>query len=362
MSPSHDRPPAVNEPAVVRLGGRSIGPGHPTFVIAELSANHGQRLDRAIELIGVAAEAGADAVKLQTYTPETMTLALDRPAFRVAEGTLWAGRRLADLYAEAMTPWEWYPELAQTAADHGLELFSTPFDATAVAFLADHHTPAYKIASFELIDLPLIRLAAAQHRPLILSTGMATADEIEAAVAAAVEGGADGVILLRCNSAYPASAAEMDLRTIPDMIERWGVLVGLSDHTLGLTAVTAAVALGACVVEKHLTFDRDDPGPDSAFSLEPDELAATVAAIRQVEAALGTVRYGPSPGERPSLAFRRSVWVTRDLAAGEVFTEDSLASVRPAGGLAPEARAQVIGRRAARAIEAGTALAWDLVE
>jgi pseudaminic acid synthase len=352
----------MSGPAPIEIGGRAVGPGRPTFVIAELSANHGQRLDRALELVRLAAEAGADAVKLQTYTPATMTLDLDLPAFRVGEGTLWAGRRLADLYAEAMTPWEWYPDLAAAAAEAGLVLFSTPFDATAVDFLAELDTPAYKIASFELLDLPLIRRAAAHGRPLIMSTGMATQDEIGAAIAAATEAGAGGLVLLRCNSSYPAPSDEMDLRTIPDMIDRWSVPVGLSDHTLGLTAVTAAIALGACAVEKHLTLDRGEGGPDAAFSLQPEELAATVQAIRDVEAALGTVRYGPSPSERPSLSFRRSVWVTQDLAAGDAFSADNLAALRPAGGLAPDELDQVVGRRAARAIAAGTALTWNLVE
>jgi pseudaminic acid synthase len=362
MSPSDDGGAGVSEVAAVHIGGRPVGPGHPALIIAELSANHGQSLDRAVELIDVAAEAGADAVKLQTYTPETMTLDLDLPAFQVGEGTLWTGRRLADLYAEAMTPWEWYPELAAAAAERGLILFSTPFDATAVDFLTAQDVPTYKIASFELVDLPLIRRAAAQGRPLIMSTGMASPAEIDAAVLAATEAGADGVILLRCNSSYPAPSQEMDLRTIPDMMARWRVPVGLSDHTLGLSAVSAAIALGACVVEKHLTRDRSEPGPDAAFSLEPQELAATVATIREVEAALGTVRYGPSPSEQASLAFRRSVWVTQDVAAGEAFSPDNLAALRPAGGLAPDELEQVVGRRAARAISAGTALAWDLVE
>jgi len=352
----------VTGPAPIEIGGRSVGPGHPTFVIAELSANHGQRLDRAIELITLAAEAGADAVKLQTYTPATMTLDLDLPAFRAGEGTLWAGRRLADLYAEAMTPWEWYPDLAAAAAEAGLVLFSTPFDATAVEFLAEQDTPAYKIASFELVDLPLIRCAAAHGRPLVMSTGMASQVEIDAAVKAAVEAGAGGLALLRCNSSYPAPSDEMDLRTIPDMMDRWSAPVGLSDHTLGLTAVTTAIALGACLVEKHLTLDRAEGGPDAAFSLQPDELADTVQAIREIEAALGTVRYGPSPSEQASLAFRRSVWVTQDLEAGEAFSPDNLAALRPAGGLAPDELEQVLGRRASRAIAAGTALAWDLVD
>jgi N-acetylneuraminate synthase len=357
-----ERGDETREPATIEIAGRAIGPGQPVYVIAELSANHGQSLARALELVDLAADAGADAVKLQTYTPETMTLDLDLPAFRVGDGTLWAGRRLADLYAEAMTPWEWYPELADAARRRGLALFSTPFDRTAVDFLVEHGAPAFKIASFELVDLPLIREAASHGRPLIMSTGMASADEIDAAVRAATEAGAAGVALLRCNSSYPAPTTEMDLRTIPDMAARWQVPIGLSDHTLDVTALTAALALGACLLEKHFTLDRGEPGPDAAFSLEPDELAKTVQTVRTVEAALGRVRYGPSPSEQASLAFRRSVWVTRPVAEGETFTEDNLRALRPAGGIAPDELAGVVGRRARRGIDAGTALTWDLVD
>jgi len=362
MVPDDESVSGGHRPVPVTIGGRPVGPGHPVFVIAELSANHGQSLDRAVELIGEAARAGADAVKLQTYTPETMTLDLDLPAFRVAEGTLWAGRRLADLYAEAMTPWEWYPALADTAAAEGLVLFSTPFDRSAVDFLAAQGTPAFKIASFELVDLPLIRAAASHGLPLIMSTGMATTEEIDAAVGAASSAGATGIVLLRCNSSYPAPAGEMDLRTIPDMVERWRVPVGLSDHTMGLTAVTAAVALGACALEKHLTLDRSEPGPDSAFSLEPAELKATIDALREVEAALGSVRYGPSPSERPSLAFRRSAWVAQPVAAGQPLTASMVRALRPAGGVVPDEIEHYLGRRARHDIAAGTPLTPDLVD
>ena len=348
-----------SRPEPVTLGGREVGPGLPTFVIAELSANHGQSLEQALRLVDLAAKAGADAVKLQTYTPDTMTLDVDLPAFRIGPGTLWEGRRLADLYAEAMTPWEWYPQLAAAAEASGLVLFSTPFDATAVDFLEGHEAPAYKIASFELLDLPLIRRAAATGKPLIMSTGMATADEIDAAVDAAVETGAGGVVLLRCNSAYPASPEEMDLRTIPDMAARWSLPIGLSDHTLGLTAVTVALALGACVVEKHLTESRAVPGPDSAFSLEPEEFADMVAAVREVEAALGKVRYGPSPSEEPSLAFRRSLWITAPVRAGATLDGSNVGALRPAGGLPPGEIDRVLGRRAARDLDIGTPVTWD---
>jgi N-acetylneuraminate synthase len=347
--------------APIVIGERVVGPGHPAFVIAELSANHGQSLAKALELVAAAAAAGADAVKLQTYTPATMTLDVDLPAFQVGPGSPWAGRRLSDLYAEAMTPWEWYGQLRAAAADAGMELFSTPFDRTAVEFLAEHDAPAYKIASFELTDLPLIAYAAERGRPLIISTGMGTDTEIDAAVTTATHAGAPGVVLLRCNSAYPARPEEMDLRTIGDMRARWSVPIGLSDHTLGLTAVTAAIALGACVVEKHLTARRDEPGPDSSFSLEPTEFETMVATVRETEAALGCVRYGPSPSESSSLAFRRSLWVTSRVPAGAVIGPDDVRALRPAGGLGPSDIDRVLGRRAARDLEVGTPVSWDLL-
>jgi N-acetylneuraminate synthase len=280
----------------------------------------------------------------------------------VGEGTLWAGRTLYDLYAEAYTPWEWLPELQAAAAQHGLDLFSSPFDHTAVDFLAKHDVPAYKIASFELVDHELIRYAASKGKPLILSTGMATAKEIDDAVRVAREGGAAGVALLRCNSAYPAPPEEMDLRTIPDMVDRWRAPVGLSDHTVGVTAAVAAVALGACILEKHFTLTRDEPGPDSAFSLEPKEFAALVLAVREAEAAAGSVRYGPSDREQPSLAFRRSLFAVQDVRAGDPFTEENVRAIRPGQGLAPKELPRVLGRRAAADIERGTPLTWELVE
>lgn len=344
----------------VDIAGRLVGPGHPTYVIAELSANHGGSLDRAIELVEQAAAAGADAIKLQTYTPDSMTLDVDLPAFTVGEGSLWAGRRLHELYAEAQTPWSWHEPLFDAARRVGLACFSTPFDVAAADQLATLDPPAYKIASFELLDLPLIRHVAGLGKPLIVSTGMASDDEIDAAVTAAA--GAPGLILLRCNSAYPAPSGEMDLATIADMADRWGVPVGLSDHSIAPTAAIAAVALGAVVLEKHLTMSRDEPGPDAAFSLEPDELARTVAAVHEAEAAVGHVRYGPSPTEAPSLEFRRSLWFVTDLAAGEVVPDEAVASLRPAGGLPPDERHRVVGRRLRRAVVRGTAATADAVE
>jgi N-acetylneuraminate synthase len=280
----------------------------------------------------------------------------------IGPGTVWAGRRLYDLYDEAQTPWEWHDALFEAARAAGIDAFSTPFDASAVDFLDRFDPPAYKIASFELLDLDLIARAASRGRPLIISTGMASVAEIDDAVHTARDAGAASVILLRCNSAYPADPAEMDLLTIPDMAERWHVPVGLSDHTLDDTAAVAAVALGACVLEKHLTRSRAEPGPDSSFSLEPDELASLVVKVRTAEAALGGVRYGPSPAEEASLAFRRSLFVVREVEAGKTLTDDDVRPIRPAGGLAPKERAAVIGRRAARNIAAGTPLTWDLLE
>lgn len=352
----------MSSPApVVAIGDREIGPGRPVYVIAELSANHGHDLATARAIVDAAAAAGADAVKLQTYTADTMTIDSDAPPFRIGEGTLWAGRNLYELYEEATTPWAWHAELQAQAAELGLDLFSTPFDATAVDFLADLGTPAMKIASFELVDLELIRAAAATGQPLIISTGMATEAEIDEAVTTAVGAGAAGIVLLRCNSSYPAPVAEMDLRTIPAMAERWGVPVGFSDHTLGTTAATVAVSLGACVIEKHLTLRRADGGPDAAFSLEPEEFASMVAAVREAEASLGGVRFGPSEHERHSLAFRRSLFVVADVAAGERLTRENVRAIRPGDGLAPRHLDEVLGRAAGRAIERGTPLVWDLL-
>jgi N-acetylneuraminate synthase len=269
---------------------------------------------------------------------------------------------LHSLYREAATPWEWTEELQNAALDTGMQLFSSPFDRSAVDFLDDLDVPAFKIASFELVDLGLIAYAAAKERPLILSTGMATAREIDVAVNTARRSGAAGVALLRCNSAYPAPPAEMDLRTIPDMAEQWDVPIGLSDHTLGTVAAVTAVALGACIVEKHLTMSRAEPGPDASFSLEPDEFAELVRDVRDAERALGRIRYGPSESEGASLVFRRSLFVVQDVAAGEEFTDDNVRSIRPANGLPPKVLDRVLGRHAATHVERGTPLTWDLVD
>jgi len=329
--------------------------------IAELSGNHNGDLGRALALVDAAAEAGAGAVKLQTYTADGMTLDSDRPEFLIGAGTPWAGRRLHELYQEAATPWAWHEPLFERAAEHGLLALSTPFDHEALTFLEALDPPAHKIASFELVDLELIAAVAATGRPVVMSTGMATAEEIDEAVTTARAHGVEDLTLLRCNSAYPAPATEMDLRTLPDLAARWSVTVGLSDHSLGATAVISAVALGARVIEKHLTLRRADGGPDASFSLEPAELAEQVAVVREAEAALGAVRYGPSPAEANSRAFRRSLFVVVDLAAGDVLTRENVRCIRPADGLAPRHLPEVLGRPVARPVAAGTPVSWDLL-
>jgi N-acetylneuraminate synthase len=350
------------EGPTIAIGGRSIGAGHPVYVVAELSANHHQNLETARSLVRAAAEAGADAVKFQTYTPDTLTLDVRTGPFRIEQRTLWDGLVLHDLYKQAQMPWEWHRELGGLADDLGIQWFSTPFDATAVEYLESLSTPAYKIASFELVDLALLQAVARTGKPILLSTGMAALEEIDEAVRTIREAGSSSVALLRTNSAYPAPPEEMDLRTLPHLSHRFDLVVGLSDHTLGVAVPVAAVALGASIVEKHLTLSREVPGPDAAFSLEPAELAAMVSAIRVAERALGGVRFGPSPHERASLPFRRSLFVVCDVAAGEPFTTDNVRSIRPASGLHPRHLPEILERRAARDIVRGTPLTWDLVE
>lgn len=346
--------------AQIEIGNRTIGPGQPTYIIAEVSANHGQQFEQAVSIVRAAKQAGADAVKLQTYTPDTMTIACARPEFLIT-GTLWEGRNLHELYCEAYTPWEWQPRLRDIAYELAIDLFSTPFDATAVDFLESINVPAYKVASFELVDLPLIRKIAKTGKPLIMSTGMATLEEIDEAVRTAREAGATQIALLKCTSAYPAPSEEMNLRTIPELSRRFGVPAGLSDHTLGTAIPVAAVALGACIIEKHITLSRSEPGPDSAFSLEPGEFKATVDAIRMAEKALGQVYFGFSPAERNSRVFRRSLFVVEDVKQGELFTAQNVRSIRPGHGLHTRHMEEILGQRAARDIERGTPLSWELV-
>jgi len=345
---------------VFAIADRMIGEQHPCYIIAELSGNHNREFERAARLIREAKKAGADAVKLQTYTADTLTIDSDRDFFLI-KGTAWDGKNLYALYQEAHTPWEWQPRLQEIADQEGITLFSTPFDVSAVDFLEGMGVPAYKVASFEIVDLPLLERIGRTGKPVILSTGMATLAEIDEAVRTLRDAGAGGVALLKCASAYPAPPEAMNLSTIPYLAKAFGVPAGLSDHTLGIAAPVAAVALGACVIEKHLTLSRSDGGPDSGFSLEPAEFAAMVRAVREAEAALGEVRFGPAEHEEPSRVFRRSLFVVKEVKAGERFTKDNVRSIRPGHGLAPKHLEAVLGRRATRDIDPGTPLSWDLV-
>lgn len=344
-----------------QINGRPIGPGHPVYIVAELSANHGQKLEQAVETIHAMKAAGADAVKIQTYTADTLTIACENECFRIRGGTLWDGRTLHDLYQEASLPWDWQPRLQTVAHELGLDFFSTPFDATAVDFLEKLRVPAHKIASFELVDIPLIRTVAATGKPMILSTGMATVEEIQEAVNAAREAGAKQIALLKCTSTYPAPPDQMNLRTIPDMAARFGVPVGLSDHTLGLAVPVVAVGLGACIVEKHFTLSRSAPGPDTAFSLEPAEFRAMVETLRVAETSLGRVEYASGAAEAGNRAFRRSLFVVADMKAGETFTAGNVRSIRPGFGLHPRHYEEVLGRAAACDLGRGTPLRWEHV-
>lgn len=337
------------------LGQRYVGEGAPVFVIAELSANHGGSLDTALRTIEAAAKTGVDAIKLQTYTPDTLTLNSRAPDFVVRTNNQWAGRTLHDLYAEAMTPWEWHAELFACARACGLICFSTPFDVTAVELLEHLGAPAHKVASFELVDLPLVERIARTNKPMIMSTGMASLGEIEAAVRVCKQAGNEQIALLRCVSAYPAAPEDMQLKSI-DVLASFGVLVGLSDHTLDDTAAIAAVARGACIVEKHFILDRSVGGPDSFFSLEPAQMASLVKSVRAAQRSMGGPAFGPSSSERASLAFRRSLYVAADLKQGEVLTCDHVRSVRPAHGLPASFLPQVLGRKAQRDLQLGSPL------
>jgi pseudaminic acid synthase len=343
----------------IKIGQRGVGTGYPTYIVAEISANHRQQFDEAVKLIEAAKEAGADAVKLQTYTPDTITIKSERAEFRIGGGTPWDGKTLYDLYAEACMPWEWQPKLKKVADKLGIDLFSTPYDKTAVDFLEGMGVPAYKVASFEIVDIPLIEYIASKGKPIIISTGMATLDEIDEAVQAARE--ASQIALLKCTSAYPALPEEMNLRTIPYLAEKFKVPIGLSDHTLGIAVPVAAVALGASIIEKHLTLSRSTPTPDSAFSSEPGEFKAMVDAIRAAEKALGEEHYGVSQPEAKSRIFRRSLFVVKDMKAGEVFTEENVRSIRPGHGLHPRHLKEVLGKQAAQDIQQGTPLSWELI-
>ena len=345
----------------IEINGRRIGSREPVYIVAEVSANHNQEFDQAVELVQAAKEAGADAVKLQTYTPDTLTIQCDRPEFRIGGGTPWDGKTLYDLYSEAYMPWEWQPKLKKVADDLGIDLFSTPFDRTAVDFLTEMGVPAYKVASFEIVDIPLIEYIASKNKTIIISTGMATLEEIEAALQAARGAGASQIALLKCTSAYPATPDEMNLLTIPHMAEAFGVPVGLSDHTLGIAVPVASVALGACIIEKHFTLTRSNPSPDSVFSLEPEEFKSMVELVRTVENSLGEAQYGIGQQEIKSLVFRRSLFVVEDMKAGDIFTKENVRSIRPGHGLPPKYIKDVIGRRAAKEIKRATPIDWKLL-
>jgi len=341
---------------------RKIGPDHPPFIIAEMSGNHNQSLDRALAIVEAAAKAGAHAVKLQTYTADTMTLDIAGREFFINDpDSLWKGRSLYELYKEAYTPWKWHQPIFDLCREHGLIYLSTPFDETAVDFLESLNVPCYKIASFENTDIPLIRKVAATGKPIIISTGMATIAELDETVRTAREAGCGDLILLKCTSSYPATPENTNILTIPHMAKRFDCQVGLSDHTMGIGAAVASVALGATVIEKHFTSSRADGGVDSAFSMEPDEMSALVAETERAWQALGKVSYGPTEKEKKSLIFRRSLYIVKDIKKGDVLTKGNLRAIRPGLGLAPKYYDMLLGKRVNRDVECGTAVSWELV-
>ena len=342
----------------IEIDGRRIGPDLEPYVICEVSANHNGSLDRALDLLEAAAATGADAIKIQTYTPDTMTIDHDGPGFRI-EGGLWDGRNLYDLYGEAQTPFEWHEPLFRRARELGVTLFSTPFDESAVDLLEELGAPAYKIASFEAVDLPLVAYVASKRKPMIISTGMANLDEIGEAVRTARDNGCEELVLLHCVSSYPAPDEQSNVRTVPDLAERFGLVTGLSDHTFGSAVAVASIALGASVVEKHFTLRRADGGPDSAFSLEPDEFRILVDDCKRAWRALGKATYDLQGCEAGSLQFRRSIYVVRDIGAGEELTSANIRSIRPGFGLPPKHLPEVLGRRAARDLKRGDPLDWS---
>ena len=344
------------------IAGRRIGPGEPVYIIAEMSANHNHEYRQAVEIIHAAKEAGADAVKLQTFTPDVHTLDLKDECFCVKGGTPWDGKTLYALYKETFMPWEWQPKLKKVADGIGIDLFSAVVDPTGVAFLEEMGVPAYKIPSFEMVDLPLIETVARTGKPLIISTGMATLEEIGDAVGAARKAGAREIALLKCTSAYPAPPAEMNLRTIPDLAESFGVPVGISDHTSGTTIPIAAVAVGASLIEKHFKLTEDEEGPDSTFSITPEEFRAMVDAVRETEQALGSVSYAITEHEAANRAFRRSLFVVEDIQKGQVITRQNVRSIRPGNGLPPKFLPEVLGMRVRRDVKRGEPLNWSLLE
>ncbi len=344
----------------IHINGRDIGEGYVPYIIAEMSANHNGDLNAALRIIEEAKRAGADAIKIQTYRPDTITLKSDLPDFQITDG-LWAGRTLYDLYEWAHTPWEWHKPLFEHARKHEITIFSSPFDNTAVDLLEDLNAPAYKIASFEAVDLPLIKYVASTGKPMIISTGMADAEEIQEAIDAAREGGCKELAILHCVSGYPAPAADYNLRTIPDMIQRFGLVTGLSDHTLDNTTAIASVVLGASIIEKHFTLDRNGGGPDDSFSLEPAELAALCRDSKTAWSALGNVDYGRKSSEQDNVKFRRSIYFVKNLEKGESIGPDSIKSVRPGFGLAPKLFDQLLQKKVVCKIEKNTPVTLDVL-
>lgn len=347
---------------MIKISNRLIGEKHSVFIVAELSANHLQKFDLALKTIEAMKEAGADAVKLQTYTPDTITIDCKKDYFKIKQGTLWDGKYFYDLYKEAYMPWEWHENLFSFAKELGLICFSTPSNQTAVDFLEELNTPVYKVASFEITDIPLIEYIASKGKPVIISTGIATLSDIEEAIQACKRMGNEQIILLKCVSAYPTPFEEANLRTIPNLRETFHVPVGLSDHTTGISVPIAAVSLGAVMIEKHFILDRGIGGPDSAFSLEPSEFKSMVQAIREVEKALGEITYEMTERQIKSREFSRSLFAVKDIKAGEIFTEENIRSIRPGYGLHPKYLKEILGRRSRKDIEKGTPLSWNMIE
>jgi pseudaminic acid synthase len=352
MSKNHD----------FKIDKRKVGLHNPIFIIAELSANHLQSFELAAKTVEAISKTGADAVKLQTYTPDTITIDCDNDYFQITQGTIWDGRTLYQLYQEAYTPWEWQPKLKKLAEELGLICFSSPFDQSAVDFLESMDVPAYKVASFEITDIPLIEFIASKQKPIIISTGIATLADIEEALQACKRAGNDQIALLKCTSAYPAPFEDGNLRTIPDMARRFNTVVGLSDHTMGTSVPIAAVALGARIIEKHFILDRNLGGPDAPFSLEPGEFKSMVTAIREVEKALGEVNYDLNEKAKRSREFARSLFVVKDMNPGEILTKENVRSIRPGHGLHPRHLNDVLGKRCKRSVTKGTPFSWDFVE
>ncbi|MGE7778927.1 pseudaminic acid synthase [Peribacillus sp. NPDC097264] len=346
----------------INIQGRMIGPSHPPFIIAEMSGNHNHSLDRALEIVEAAAKAGAHALKIQTYTADTMTLNIDNEEFNIEDkSSLWNKKNLYKLYQQAYTPWEWHETIFKRCRELGLIPFSTPFDQTAVDFLEDLNIPMYKIASFENNDIPLIKKVASTGKPLIISTGMATLAELDETVRAVRDAGCKDLILLKCTSTYPSTPTNTNISTIPHMKGLFGCQVGLSDHTLGIGVSVASVAMGATVIEKHFTTSRADGGVDAAFSMEPEEMKALVVETNRAWQSLGRVSYGPTEEEKKSMKFRRSIYIVKDVKAGEVLTKDNIRVIRPGYGLAPKYYENLLGKKAAQELKAGSPLNWDSV-